>query len=179
MQPRTSHRGTSCQLVLNVLQGEGKNDVKDTNYAGCHGKKNADSNKSGRRRKMRVNFMFLFMVFIVFTANDTTAGQGGALAGSIVGGIIGHNVGSSSIRPYNTLIGAVAGGFIGHAIEESAKDNPQAKPSNYESLELPQRQHYKYNERIPYHYNYTIHQNVVKPSKNNSKYYREDCDCYY
>lgn len=45
----------------------------------------------------------------------------GMIAGSVVGGLLGNQVGSGSGKTVATVGGAVAGGYVGHEIEKSQK----------------------------------------------------------
>jgi outer membrane lipoprotein SlyB len=52
---------------------------------------------------------------------DGNANGVGAVTGALVGGVLGHQIGSGGGRGAATVLGAVGGGFAGNAIEKKAK----------------------------------------------------------
>lgn len=52
---------------------------------------------------------------------DGTGGGGGAIAGGVVGALLGNQVGGGDGKAIATVLGAVGGGFAGNAIEKKMK----------------------------------------------------------
>lgn len=55
----------------------------------------------------------------------------GAIGGAIVGGVLGHQVGSGSGNTAATIGGAVLGGVVGHQVEQQVR-NRQGGPAVYD-----------------------------------------------
>ncbi len=53
--------------------------------------------------------------------HDGNANGVGAVTGALVGGVLGHQIGSGGGRNAATVLGAVGGGFAGNAIEKKTK----------------------------------------------------------
>jgi outer membrane lipoprotein SlyB len=48
------------------------------------------------------------------------------IAGAVVGGVVGHQVGAGSGNTAATVIGAAGGGYVGHQLENQQQQSPDA-----------------------------------------------------
>lgn len=52
---------------------------------------------------------------------DGTAGGGGAIAGGVLGAVVGNQIGGGNGKTLATILGAVGGGFAGNTVEKKMK----------------------------------------------------------
>ena len=130
-----SYRKSTCILIAVAALGLGgcAMDPYQTSYPGGPAYPGSGSPNYPNQEPARYGYGYGYVDSIETVAAERREGMGiGAVGGAVIGGIVGHQIGSGSGNTAATIGGAVLGGVVGHQVEQQVRNRQAASAAEYQ-----------------------------------------------